>query len=122
MMEIPVDIAGKFFHTGNIGQYMGIHSEPSGHMDRRALLTDREREVLRGDATDVKNPKEYRSKIRSRLKKRLDQLETDIDLLDKHEPELAADLYDRVCGDQERRLARLEREVDELRKEINNNE
>jgi len=119
-MEIQSYIPEKFLHTGSIGQYMGIDSELSGHMDRRALLTDREREVLRGDATDVKNPKEYRSKIRSRLKKRLDQLETDIDLLDTHEPELAADLYDRVCGDQERRLARLEREVEELREEIRN--
>lgn len=101
---------------------MGIPGESSGHMDRRALLTDREREVLSGEVDDVENPAEYRSKIRSRIKKRLKRLESDVDLLDKHEPDLAEDLYERICGDEQRRLAKVEREIADLREEIHGNE
>lgn len=101
---------------------MGIPGESSRHMDRRALLTDREREVLSGEVDDVENPAEYRSKIRSRIKKRLKRLESDVDLLDKHEPDLAEDLYERICGDEQRRLAKVEREIADLREEIHGNE
>ena len=97
---------------------MGSPGESSRHMDRRALLTDREREVLSGEVDDVENPAEYRSKIRSRIKKRLKRLESDVDLLDKHEPDLAEDLYKHICGDEQRRLAKVEREIAELRNRI----
>ncbi|MCF2165418.1 hypothetical protein [Halobacterium salinarum] len=97
---------------------MGIAAERDGHMDRRALLTEREREVLSGDADDVEDLAQYQSKVRTRLKGRLDRLEEDIELLDDHEPEIAADLHERVCGEEDTRLAKLEREVAELRDRI----
>jgi hypothetical protein len=53
-------------------------------MASRALLTEREREVLRGDAgTDA-----YRSTVRSRVRNRLEELETDAELLRANEQEL----------------------------------
>jgi hypothetical protein len=53
-------------------------------MASRALLTEREREVLQGDAgTDA-----YRSTVRSRVRNRLQELETDAELLAIHEPEI----------------------------------
>lgn len=53
-------------------------------MASRALLTERERQVLRGDAgTDA-----YRSTVRSRVRNRLEELEADAELLGTHEPEL----------------------------------
>lgn len=93
---------------------MGIATEPDTHMERRALLTDREREVLRGDVNDVENLSQYQSKIRTRLKSRLDRLEDDIALLDDVEPELAADLHERV--------QRLEEEVEALRSQLDDEE
>ena len=62
-------------------------------MSSRALLTEREREVLAGETgTDA-----YRATVRSRLRKRLRELEGDIDLLAKHEPELYEQLRKVVC-------------------------
>lgn len=53
-------------------------------MVSRALLTEKEREVLRGEAgTDA-----YRSTVRSRVRNRLDELEIDLEVLAAHEPEL----------------------------------
>lgn len=97
---------------------MGIRSEPDGHMDRRALLTEREREVLRGEADDVENLSQYQSKIRSRLKRRSERLEEDMGILREVEPEIADDIHQRICGDHESRLAQLEREVAELREKL----
>jgi hypothetical protein len=62
----------------------------------RALLTDREREILRGDATDVKHPDKYRSNTRGRIRERLDRLEDDIELIAEHEPELANKLRETI--------------------------
>lgn len=111
-------IRERFFYTGNIGQYMGIATEATDHMSRRALLTDREREILRGDADDVENLAQYQSKIRTRLKSRLDRFDEDLALLEDVEPEIAANIHDRVCGEEDSRLARLEREVAELRRKL----
>lgn len=89
-------------------------------MSRRALLTDREREVLRGDA-EVEDIARYQSKIRSRVRDRLDRLEEDVELLEDVEPELAFDARERVCDEDESRLARLERQVAILREQVNGN-
>lgn len=86
-------------------------------MDRRALLTDREREVLRGDADDVQDLDQYQSKIRSRLKRRAARLETDMALLRDVAPTIADDLHERICADHEVRLAKLEARVAELEQE-----
>lgn len=94
---------------------MGIGQEQRPHMTRRALLTDREKEVLRGEADDIENPAQYRSKIKTRVKSRLGLLIEDYELLQREAPELANRIHDDICDSREDRLDRLEREVDELR-------
>jgi hypothetical protein len=88
---------------------MGIDKEGQTHMGRRALLTDREREVLRGDADDVENPEQYRSKIKSRVANRLDRLESDMALLDDAAPQIADDARERICPASEPLETRVER-------------
>lgn len=90
-------------------------------MNRRALLTDREREVLQGTADDVQDLSQYQSKIRSRIRSRLDRLEDDVSLLDEHEPELADEIRDTVCGDTHDRLSTLEEEMRQLRDRVDDN-
>jgi RNase P subunit RPR2 len=87
-------------------------------MDRRALLTEREREVLQGNAEDVENLAQYQSKIRSRLKRRFERLDEDMGILREVEPSLADDIHQRICGNCESRLAQLEREVQALQTQI----
>lgn len=99
---------------------MGAAGEPGEHMDGRALLTQREREVLLGEADDVENLARYQSKVRTRVDKRIDELEEDLDVLEEAAPEIAEKLRQRVCGDHESRLNRLEEEVAELREELDN--
>ncbi|MFC7073679.1 hypothetical protein ACFQJ7_15230 [Halovenus rubra] len=58
-------------------------------MPTRALLTERERDVLGQQAGNSA----YRSTVRSRVRNRLSELEADIDVLATHEPEL----YEQLC-------------------------
>jgi hypothetical protein len=57
----------------------------------RALLTENERKAIRGDRSDS-----YRYKTKSYLKRRIEKLETDVEALEKHAPELLADIQDAV--------------------------
>ena len=57
----------------------------------RALLTDREREILRGDAEVSNN---YHNQIRHRVREKIAEFEGDVAILSTHEPDLAAELYD----------------------------
>lgn len=72
-------------------------SETSVMADRRALLTDREREIIAGEA-DVSDP--YRYQTISRVRKRFDRLEGDIAAFEKH-GDLLEELRDVVCGEDE---------------------
>lgn len=56
---------------------------------RRALLTEREREIVSGDATDITDA--YRYQTISRVRNRMRRLERDIDALQSH-----GDLYDEL--------------------------
>lgn len=94
---------------------MGI-PELNGHMDRRALLTEREREVLGGEVDDVENVSQYQSKIRSRIRNRIEKLSEDLELLQEHEPDLARKMRDEVCGDT--RIPELEQRVEELEEQV----
>ncbi|MDL0138888.1 hypothetical protein PNP85_05160 [Halobacterium salinarum] len=58
----------------------------------RALLTEREREALAGEASDS-----YYHKTRSYFRNRLDELEKDLDVLAEHDPELLEELQEIVC-------------------------
>lgn len=62
-------------------------------VDRRALLTDREREII-ADEADVTD--EYRYQTISRVRKRFERLEADLEALEKH-GELANELREIVC-------------------------
>jgi len=63
--------------------------------DSRALLTDREREILAGDADVSDN---YRYKVESTARHRVRQVEQDVIVLREHHPEIFAELQDTVCG------------------------
>lgn len=64
-------------------------------MTERALLTANEREVLAGNRGD----EEYRSTVRTRLRRRLEELEVDVEVLSDHEPELLEWVRNVVCED-----------------------
>lgn len=70
-----------------------VASKQSTMTDRRALLTDREREIIAGDA-DVSDA--YRYQTISRVRARLDRLAGDIEALEAH-GELGGELRDIVC-------------------------
>ena len=65
--------------------------------DRRALLTEREREIVAGDA-DVSDS--YRYQTISRVRKRFEQLDDDLDALESH-GDLAGELREMVCDGDE---------------------
>ncbi len=58
----------------------------------RGLLTENEREAIAGQASDS-----YRYKTRSFLRKRLDRVAEDVEVLAKHDPELLDELREVVC-------------------------
>jgi len=66
--------------------------------DRRALLTEREREIVSGEADDVSD--DYRYQTISRIRSRLQRLEEDIEAMEAHGG-LADDLREIVCGKEE---------------------
>lgn len=61
--------------------------------ERRALLTEREREIVAGKA-DVSNS--YRYQTISRVRKRLNELEADLEAMEQH-GELADEVREKVC-------------------------
>jgi len=79
----------------------------------RGLLTEAEREFLAGEK-NVEDPEGYRYNVRSRFRTRMDELEHDLELLhDAGEDDLVEEFFDRFG-----RVERLEREVEELREEL----
>ena len=63
--------------------------------ERRALLTDREREIVAGEA-DVSDS--YRYQTISRVRRRFERLEDDLEALEAH-GELADELRGIVCSE-----------------------
>jgi len=89
-----------------------VASKQSTMTERRALLTDREREIVAGDA-DVEDS--YRYQTISRVRARFGRLEEDLEALEKH-GDLADELREIVCrdeGGQDRREAPVEESPDE---------
>jgi hypothetical protein len=66
--------------------------------DRRALLTDREREILLGEANDVSQ--KYHDVVVTRVRKKIKRLEDDIPALDAHNT-LGDELRSVVCEEDE---------------------
>jgi hypothetical protein len=58
----------------------------------RGLLTEREREALAGNDSDS-----YKYKTRTYLRRRLEKVETDIEILAENDPELLQELREVVC-------------------------
>ncbi|AHF99430.1 hypothetical protein HALLA_12190 [Halostagnicola larsenii XH-48] len=62
----------------------------------RGLLTEREREILSGDADVSDN---YRYRVVSRIRTKMDALEDDVEVLEEHHEGLYEELQDIVCKD-----------------------
>lgn len=73
-----------------------VASKQSTMAERRALLTDREREIVAGDA-DVEDS--YRYQTISRVRARFDRIEEDLEALEKH-GDLATELRGIICRDE----------------------
>ena len=64
--------------------------------DYRAILTDREREILSGEA-DVSEKYYYR--VVTRVRQKINEIEADLALLDEHHDTLGDELREIVCDD-----------------------
>lgn len=65
----------------------------NGRKDR-AILTAREREILSGEADVTDN---YYYRVVSGVRKKIERLEDDLELLDEHHSALASELRGAVC-------------------------
>lgn len=64
-----------------------------GMSEPRAILTDREREIIEGiDVSD-----DYRYQTISRIRRRFDRLEEDLEVLDENHDSLGEELREVVC-------------------------
>lgn len=59
----------------------------------RGLLTDRERDILTGEA-DVS--RDYVYQIRHRVREKIQRLAADLEILDEHHPDIAEEVRDVV--------------------------
>jgi hypothetical protein len=71
-------------------------SETIAMSNRRALMTEREREIVSGEADDISDS--YRYQTVSRIRARFRRLEDDLDALEAH-GDLAEELRDIVCDE-----------------------
>jgi len=62
----------------------------------RGLLTEREREILRGE-TDVSD--NYRYRVVSRVRTKIENLEEDVGILSENRSDLLEELREVVCED-----------------------
>lgn len=63
----------------------------------RGLLTEREREIISGDADVSDN---YRYRVVSRVRTKIEHIGEDVDLLGKHREDLLKELRENVCDDE----------------------
>lgn len=64
----------------------------------RGLLTDREREIIRGDADVSDN---YRYRVVSRIRTKIENIDEDVEILADNREDLLEELQDVVCEDGE---------------------
>jgi hypothetical protein len=65
-------------------------------MVERGLLTDREREIIKGEADVSDN---YRYRVASRIRSKIERVDEDVDILETHREDLLEELQDAVCDD-----------------------
>jgi hypothetical protein len=63
-------------------------------MTERGLLTDREREIIQGEA-DVSD--DYRYRVASRIRNKIDRIDDDVEILEDNRSDLLEELRDVVC-------------------------
>jgi len=77
------------------------------------LLSNGERDFFRGES-DVKDPDGYRRNARHRARKRMDQIEEDLEVLEAAaQDDVVEEFYNRFGRDK-----RLEREIEQLRQQL----
>jgi len=82
----------------------------------RALLTDGEKKAVRGDEGINEGS---RSTQLSRVRRKIEKMNEDAQLLREHQPEMYDDLREAVVGQEiEERLANLENEIEDLREQV----
>lgn len=64
----------------------------------RGLLTEREREILRGEADVSDN---YRYRVVSRIRTKIENIDEDVEILSNKREDLLKELRDVVCVDDE---------------------
>jgi hypothetical protein len=64
------------------------------NMAERGLLTDREREIITGEA-EVSDSYQYR--VASRIRNKIERMEEDASILKEHRTDLLEELQDVVC-------------------------
>lgn len=62
----------------------------------RGLLTEREREIIRGDADVSDN---YRYRVVSRIRTKIENIDEDVEILSDNREDLFEELRDVVCVD-----------------------
>jgi hypothetical protein len=62
----------------------------------RGLLTEREREILSGEDSVSKG---YESRIRTRVRNKIEELSTDMEILRENQPELYEEMLSEICND-----------------------
>lgn len=88
-------------------------SQEEQGMDHRGLLTDDDRRFFRGER-DVKDPAKKASEIRYRVRRRMENLEEDIQILrEADETRLVEEFYEKIG-----RYERLERQIEELQQRL----
>ena len=73
---------------------MTLETEAVDMTEERSLLTDREREILSGEADVSDN---YRYKVESVARRRVRNIEGDVEVLRENYPEILEELRDVVC-------------------------
>ena len=64
----------------------------------RGLLTEREREIIRGDADVSDN---YRYRVVSRIRTKIENIDEDVEILADNREDLLEELREVVCADEE---------------------
>lgn len=67
------------------------------NMAERGLLTDREREIIKGEA-DVSD--DYRYRVASRIRNKIERIEGDVSILEEHRADLLEELREVVCDEE----------------------
>jgi hypothetical protein len=72
-------------------------AKQNADMAERGLLTDREREIIKGEA-DVSD--DYRYRVVSRIRNKIERVDGDVSILEEHRADLLEELREVVCDEE----------------------